>query len=81
MTGSGDKLDAFIKALNSKLIREVVRTGVSGIGRGDKPEWRHNQDYWREREEIPAIDLDAPEFLYDGERRPQPREIPISATG
>ena len=36
MTGSGDKLDAFIKALNSKLIREVVRTGVSGIGRGDK---------------------------------------------
>ena len=49
--------------------------------RGDKPEWRHNQDYWREREEIPAIDLDAPEFLYDGERRPQPREIPISATG
>ncbi len=37
--------------------------------RGDKPEWRHNQDYWRERLEIPAIDLDAPEFLYDGERR------------
>jgi cation diffusion facilitator CzcD-associated flavoprotein CzcO len=49
--------------------------------RGDKPEWRHNQDYWREREEIPAIDLDGPEFLYDGERRPQPREIPISAIG
>ena len=48
--------------------------------RGDKPEWRHNQDYWREREEIPAIDLDAPEFLYDGERRPQPQEIPISAS-
>ena len=36
MTGSGDKLDAFIEALNSKLIREVVRTGVSGIGRGDR---------------------------------------------
>ncbi len=36
MTGSGDKLDAFIKALNKKLIKEVVRTGVSGIGRGDK---------------------------------------------
>ena len=48
--------------------------------RGDKPEWRHNQDYWLEREEIPAIDLDSPEFLYDGERRPQPREIPISAS-
>lgn len=36
MTGSGDKLDAFIEALNRKLIKEVVRTGVSGIGRGDK---------------------------------------------
>lgn len=34
--------------------------------RGTKPEWRHNQDYWREREEIPAIDLDASEFVYDG---------------
>ncbi|MGX7953166.1 flavin-containing monooxygenase [Tsuneonella sp. HG249] len=32
--------------------------------RGDKSEWRHNQDYWREREEIPAIDLDGPEFVY-----------------
>lgn len=32
--------------------------------RGDKPEWRHNQDYWREREEIPCIDLDAAEFVY-----------------
>ncbi len=37
--------------------------------RGDRPEWRHNQDYWREREDIPATDLDGPEFLYDGERR------------
>jgi acetolactate synthase-1/3 small subunit len=31
-----DKLEAFIEALNRKLIKEVVRTGVSGIGRGDK---------------------------------------------
>ncbi len=36
MTGSGDKLDAFIDSLNGKLIKEVVRTGVTGIGRGDK---------------------------------------------
>jgi len=34
--------------------------------RGDKPEWAHNQDYWRERDEIPAIDLDGPEFVYSG---------------
>ncbi|WP_370032571.1 flavin-containing monooxygenase [Qipengyuania mesophila] len=36
--------------------------------RGDKAEWRHNQDYWREREEIPAIAYDAPEFAYSGDR-------------
>lgn len=32
--------------------------------RGDKPEWRHNQDYWREKDEIPFIDLDGAEFVY-----------------
>lgn len=36
--------------------------------RGDKPEWRHNQDYWAERDQIPQIDLDAAEFVYDGVR-------------
>jgi len=33
--------------------------------RGDKPEWQHTQDYWKEKEEIPAIDLDGSEFEYD----------------
>lgn len=32
--------------------------------RGDKPEWQHTQDYWREKGEIPAIDLDGKEFRY-----------------
>ena len=32
---------------------------------GDKPEWRHTQDYWTERETIPAIDLDDEVFRYD----------------
>jgi len=32
--------------------------------RGDKPEWQHTQDYWREKTEIPAIQLDAEEFAY-----------------
>jgi cation diffusion facilitator CzcD-associated flavoprotein CzcO len=32
--------------------------------RGDKPEWQHTQDYWREKDEIPAIDLDGSEFVY-----------------
>ena len=32
--------------------------------RGDKPEWRHTQDYWAEKDEIAAIDLDDPVFVY-----------------
>lgn len=43
--------------------------------RGDKPEWRHNQDYWRERQEFPAIDLDGAEFLYDGVRAASPEPV------
>ncbi|MCP5200326.1 MAG: NAD(P)/FAD-dependent oxidoreductase [Gammaproteobacteria bacterium] len=36
--------------------------------RGAKPEWQHTQDYWAEREMIPAIDLDGEEFVYSGEK-------------
>ena len=36
LTGSSSKLDSFIAALDSSLILETVRTGVSGIGRGDR---------------------------------------------
>ncbi|MCY4154796.1 MAG: acetolactate synthase small subunit [Gammaproteobacteria bacterium] len=36
VTGAGDKLDAFLKALKSEWILETVRTGVSGIARGEK---------------------------------------------
>jgi acetolactate synthase I/III small subunit len=36
MTGAGEKLDAFVQALEPGLIIEVVRSGVSGIGRGDR---------------------------------------------
>ena len=32
--------------------------------RGDKPEWMHNQDYWAEKDEFPAIDLDDAAFIY-----------------
>jgi cation diffusion facilitator CzcD-associated flavoprotein CzcO len=32
--------------------------------RGDKPEWQHTQDYWREKDELPAIDLDDEAFIY-----------------
>jgi cation diffusion facilitator CzcD-associated flavoprotein CzcO len=32
--------------------------------RGAKPEWQHSQDYWREKDELPVIDLDGPEFIY-----------------
>jgi acetolactate synthase-1/3 small subunit len=36
LTGTGDKLDAFIEAVRNAGILEVVRSGVSGIGRGEK---------------------------------------------
>jgi acetolactate synthase-1/3 small subunit len=36
LTGNGAKLDAFLSAIDSSLILETVRTGVSGIGRGDR---------------------------------------------
>jgi acetolactate synthase-1/3 small subunit len=35
VTGSGSKLDAFLRALGADNILEVVRTGVSGVARGD----------------------------------------------
>ncbi len=35
LTGSGKKLDAFLEALDSKAIIEVVRTGITGIARGE----------------------------------------------
>jgi len=36
LTGAGDKLDAFLQALDRGVIIEVVRSGVSGISRGDR---------------------------------------------
>ena len=36
VTGTEDKLDAFITALDRNLILEVVRSGALGIGRGEK---------------------------------------------
>jgi acetolactate synthase-1/3 small subunit len=36
LTGSGSKLDSFIEALAEHKIIETVRSGVSGIARGDK---------------------------------------------
>jgi len=36
LTGAGDKLDAFIQVLDPGLIVEVVRSGVSGIARGER---------------------------------------------
>ena len=36
LTGPSEKLNAFIAALGDTTILEVVRSGVSGIGRGEK---------------------------------------------
>ncbi|OGA02463.1 MAG: acetolactate synthase small subunit, partial [Betaproteobacteria bacterium RIFCSPLOWO2_02_FULL_64_12] len=36
LTGTGQKLDAFIQALDRGVILETVRTGASGIARGER---------------------------------------------
>lgn len=36
ITGNGEKLNAFVEALSSITILEVVRSGMIGIGRGEK---------------------------------------------
>ena len=36
LTGPSNKLDAFVRAVGKTTILEVVRSGVSGISRGDK---------------------------------------------
>jgi acetolactate synthase-1/3 small subunit len=36
LTGTTEKLEAFIEAIGSNCILETVRTGVSGIARGEK---------------------------------------------
>jgi acetolactate synthase-1/3 small subunit len=36
LTGDRGKIDAFLQAIERSLIIETVRTGVSGIGRGER---------------------------------------------
>ncbi|MEK9713734.1 MAG: acetolactate synthase small subunit [Thalassolituus sp.] len=36
LTGTSDKLEAFIEAIGTGCVLETVRTGVSGIARGEK---------------------------------------------
>ncbi|MBI1285211.1 MAG: acetolactate synthase small subunit [Thiobacillus sp.] len=36
LTGAGHKLDAFLEAIDPAVIIETVRTGASGIGRGER---------------------------------------------
>jgi acetolactate synthase-1/3 small subunit len=36
LTGDGGKLDAFIEAIERSAIIETVRTGTSGIARGER---------------------------------------------
>ena len=36
LTGTGAKLDALLEGLDPEVILETVRTGASGIGRGDR---------------------------------------------
>ncbi len=36
LTGAGSKLESFLAAVDTSLILETVRTGASGIGRGER---------------------------------------------
>ncbi len=36
--------------------------------RGNKRDWQHTQDYWREKDEFPLLDLDDPSLVYSGSR-------------
>lgn len=36
LTGTGEKLDAFVESLDPKCILEVARSGAMGVGRGEK---------------------------------------------
>jgi acetolactate synthase-1/3 small subunit len=36
LTGDCSKLDAFLEVIEKSLVLETVRTGVCGIGRGDR---------------------------------------------
>ncbi|MFI4935522.1 MAG: flavin-containing monooxygenase [Caulobacterales bacterium] len=42
--------------------------------RGDRPEWQHTQDYWAEKNDLPAIDLNDPVFHYEGREQPAPAQ-------
>ena len=42
----------------------LMRGGHLLPKRGDRPEWRHTQDYWSEKDALPAIDLDDAAFVY-----------------
>ena len=36
LTGAGDKIDAFLESLNGSQVIEVIRSGVSGVARGER---------------------------------------------
>jgi len=36
LTGTTEKLDAFLRSMSESIVLEVVRSGVSGVSRGDK---------------------------------------------
>ena len=47
--------------------------------RGNKPEWQHSQDYWSEKDQLPAINLDDKAFVYDYDAKVGPRPEKVSA--
>ena len=46
--------------------------------RGDKPEWQHTQDYWTEKDQFPAADLDDGCFVYEALTTALSEPLPFS---
>jgi len=66
------KLSAWIDAENFNT-NYLMRSMHLLPQRGDKPHWQHTQDYWHEKDALPAIDLDGNEFIYEGHAWQEPK--------
>jgi cation diffusion facilitator CzcD-associated flavoprotein CzcO len=61
------KLSRFIdeKIFNPGYVERAIHLWPK---RGDKPEWEHSQDYFRDLAELPQVNYDDAPFIYDGGR-------------
>ena len=67
--------DAIYVWKNGRVLHESYHNGMNERSlhllpkRGPKRDWQHTQDYWREKDEFPQINLDGAEFVYGVAKR------------